>query len=55
MSYLLGPAWNMNLKCGGQDGRQHARTWKNSQENIGRKMVDGSSTFAGVAVRGYLG
>ena len=45
----------MHLKYGGQEGRQHARTWKKIQENIGRKLVGGSSTVAGVAVRGDLG
>ena len=28
---------------------------KKNQENIGRKLVGGSSTLAGVAVRGDLG
>ena len=32
-----------------------ARTWKNIQENNGRKLVVVSSTVAGVAVRGDLG
>ena len=25
---LARPAWNMNPNCGGQEGKQHARTWK---------------------------
>ena len=45
----------MHLKCDGQEGRQHARTWKKIQENIGRKLLGGSSTVAGVTVRGDLG
>ena len=44
----------MHLKCGGQKGRQHARTLKKNQENIGRKLVGGSSIIAGVAVKGDL-
>ena len=45
----------MHLKCGGQEGRQHARTRKKFKGNIGRKLVGGSSTVTGVTVRGELG
>ena len=45
----------MHLKCGGQEGRQHARTLKKNQENIDKKLVGGSSIIAGVAVRRDLG
>ena len=45
----------MHLKCGGQERRHCARTWKQNQENIGRKLTSGSVTVVGVVVRGYLG
>ena len=48
------------MKCGGQDGRQLTRkaackNLEKIQENIGRKLMGGSSTVAGVVVRGDLG
>ena len=42
----------MHLKHGGQEGKQRTRTWKKFKENISRKLEGGSSTVAGVAIRG---
>ncbi len=44
----------MHLKCGGDVERQLKKLERND-ENIGRKLVDGSSIVAGVAVRRDLG
>ena len=40
----------MNLKCGGQKGRKHPRTWKEFKIMVAGNVC-GSSTVAGVAVR----
>ena len=50
-SYYLGPAWNMSEV----DTRETCKYLEKIQENFGRKLVGGSSTVAGFAVRGDLG
>ena len=45
----------MHLKCGVQGGTAACKKLEKNQDNIGRKLVGGNSTVAGVAVRGDLG
>ena len=52
--FLVRLCLDIHLKCSGQEGRQYENL-KKIQENIGRKLVGGSSTVAGVVVRGNLG
>ena len=47
---LASPCLEHASECGGQEGRQRTGIWKKNQENIGRKLVGGSSSVAGVAV-----